>query len=316
MIRASSKRVVKIVTNKSLIQIKKNYPNIPSKTYVRLFKDFAKANPDIIFEGNLKEALQDSINAIKEALSAEFLSVQDAKGLEEATVLVLVKDIHHVIREYIARKLISRPRVAIGQDGGNNKYLVTLAIFDMDKLGPDLCGYSSGGRRRSLIIAACNRLRESRTNIDRVLDRLMLVKLEYHTILPCDLKCANILMALSTHTSLCPCLYCEAFKVSDTGNPTTRKALHWSTAERRTVKRIREVRARWEAKWQGKLDSKKAKDDHKNFASVIGSPIQLPEAMTEIPLLLVIPPDPLHCILLGPGNDIVGIIEKVIDSKR
>ena len=292
-----------MVTNQSLISIKKKYANVPNQTFVDMMRDFSKANPEVIFEGSLQQVLQDSINELKKHFSAEFLNVVDKHGMDVATVIVLVKDLHYVIRTYISRRGVRNPRVAILQDGGNNKYVICLCIYDMDNLGVDICGYSSGGRRRALVIAACNRCKELRVNMDAVLAPLYLVKLEYRTILPSDLKAANLLMGIGPHTSLCPCLYCEAFKIHDeTGQRTCDKALHWSEGRRRTIRIIRELRQRFLEKWRGRkggIDSARAKADIKNFFSVVNFPIELPEAMLDMLVLLVIPPDPLHVTLLG-----------------
>ena len=300
LVKVNSKRIVPMVMNRSLISIKKKYANVPNTTFCNIMRDFSRANPDVIFEGSLKQALQESINELKKHFSAEFLNLIDKNGLEVATVVVLVKDLHYIIREYIARNHVINPRVAIGQDGGNEKYLVCLAIFDMDKLGVDICGYSSGGRRKTLVIAASNRCKELKANMESVLGPLYLVKLEYRTILPSDLKAANLLMGIGPHTSMCPCIYCEASKIDDnTGKRTTDKALYWSEdARRRTMRIIIELRKKFLAKWGARANSPAAKASIKNFFSVVGFPIDLPETMLDMLVLLIIPPDPLHVCLL------------------
>ena len=308
MVKVKSKRIVPMVTNQCLLTIKKKYVNVPNRTFCDIMRDLSKANPDVIFEGNFQRALQDSINELKQHFSSEFLNVYDKHGMEVATVIVLIKDLHYVIREYISRKGVKNPRVAIGQDGGNkNKYLVCLAIYDMDRLGLDICGYSSGGRRRTLVIAACNRCKEFRANLDKVLSGLYLVKLEYRTILPSDLKAANLIVGIGPHTSMCPCIYCEAHKIHDEkGTPTTDKAKYWSqNARKRTIRIVKELRRRYLAKWQGKkggISSARAKADIKKFFSVVNFPIELPEAWLDELVLLIMPPDPLHVTLLGKFN--------------
>ena len=300
LVKVNSKRMVPMVMNRSLISIKKKYANVPTTTFCNIMRDFQKANPDVIFEGSLKQALQESINELKKHFSAEFINLMDKNSLEVNTVVVLVKDLHFIIREYIARNHVSNPRVALAQDGGNEKFLVGLSIFDMDRLGiVDICGYSSGGRRKTLVIAASNRCKELRPNMEAVLGPLCLVKLEYRTILPSDLKAANLLMGIGPHTSLCPCLYCEASKLDDnTGRPTTDKALHWSEARRRTMRIITELRQRFLDKWGTRANTPAAKAAIKKFFSVVNFPIELPESMMDSLVLLVIPPDPLHVCLL------------------
>ena len=316
--RANSPRKVALVTNKSLIQIKRNYPSVTNSAFCGIMRDFAKSNPDIIFEGNLQQELQDSLNELKKLFSAEYLNVQDSKGLEFQTVLILVKDLHFIIREYVARFRLLDPRVCLGMDGGNGKFLVTLAMLDMANLGPDVCGYSRNGRRRALIIAAANRCKENKENLNKVLGRLFLVKLEYPTIFPMDLLCANLVMGLGRHTSYCPCLYCEGYKLmDDMVTPTTKKALYWyQDARRRTMRMIIELRRKFLEKWRGRTNSAAAKADLRHFASVIDWPIELPEAMLDLLVLLVIPPDQLHVCLIGPGNDIVEIVEKMMGKEE
>ena len=300
LVKVNSKRMVPMVMNRSLISIKKKYANVPTTTFCNIMRDFQRENPDVIFEGGLQQALQESINELKRNFSAEFLNLIDKNGLDVNTVVVLVKDLHYIIREYIARNHVSNPRVALAQDGGNEKFLVGLSIFDMDRLGiVDICGYSSGGRRKTLVIAASNRCKELRPNMEAVLGPLCLVKLEYRTILPSDLKAANLLMGIGPHTSLCPCLYCEASKLDDnTGRPTTDKALHWSEARRRTMRIITELRQRFLDKWGTRANTPAAKAAIKKFFSVVNFPIELPESMMDSLVLLVIPPDPLHVCLL------------------
>ena len=50
----------------------------------------------------------------------------------------------------------------------------------------------------------------------------------------------------------------------------------WCRGDMRQPRRIREKNRQWKAKWEGKLDSKEAQDDLKNFESCSGEPIQLP----------------------------------------
>ena len=99
--------------------------------------------------------------------------------------------------------------------------------------------------------------------------------------------------------------------------PTTKKALYWyQDARRRTMRMIIELRRKFLEKWRGRTNSAAAKADLRHFASVIDWPIELPEAMLDLLVLLVIPPDPLHVCLIGPGNDIVEVVEKMMGKQR
>ena len=48
--------------------------------------------------------------------------------------------------------------MVLGCDGGNHKLLVTLAVFDLDNPDLEVGGYMSGGTRRSLVIAAADKV--------------------------------------------------------------------------------------------------------------------------------------------------------------
>ena len=48
--------------------------------------------------------------------------------------------------------------MVLGCDGGNHKLLVTLAVFDLDNPELEGNGFMSGGTRRSLIIAAADKV--------------------------------------------------------------------------------------------------------------------------------------------------------------
>ena len=75
---------------------------------------------------------------------------------------------------------------------------------------------------------------------------------------------------------------------------------------------IMKLRRRFLTKWGGRLNSAAAKADIKHFASVVGWPIELPEAMLDLLVLLVIPPDPLHCCLLGRLNFIIELNQIIL----
>ena len=57
------------------------------------------------------------------------------------------------------------------------------------------------------------------------------------------------------------------------------------------MRMIIELRKRFLEKWKGKTNSAAVKADLRHFASVIDFPIELPEAMMGLLVLLVIPPD-------------------------
>ena len=86
--------------------------------------------------------------------------------------------------------------MALGADGGNDKLLITLAVFDLDKEDMEVAGYQSGGTRRALVIAAGDSVDENRANLDTIFNHLKIHELspELDVVLATDQKCANLLL--------------------------------------------------------------------------------------------------------------------------
>ena len=62
-----------------------------------MMRDFQRENPSIMFEGGLKKAIEESNNYLKEIYGAENLTIKDSKGMDRETVIVIPKDIHHLV---------------------------------------------------------------------------------------------------------------------------------------------------------------------------------------------------------------------------
>ena len=267
-----------------------------------MMRDFQGENPSIMFEGGLKKAIEESNNYLKEIYGAENLTIKDSKGMDRETVIVIPKDIHHLVNTLAEKYEVSRPAPSLGMDGGNGKFIITLHLFDLDNPGRgDLCEYESGGRRRSLIVAAVDGCTENSHNVDLVLHKLDLENLEHEeSIFAGDQKCGNLVFKIGSHGSLCSCLYCTGCKIhDDTGKDTTEKAMEWREGIMRTPEQIAEQFKKYEEKWKGKMNTARAKADIKNFSSVQGIPKNLPAFMWTRVNLLNFPPDALHVNLLG-----------------
>ena len=172
-----------------------------------IMKDFSKENPGILFEKKLEESLKESVEALSEWYSSDMINVIDSRGQEKLTAAVVVKDVNHLISEIVARNSVEKPRVALGLDGGQGKFLVTLHVYDMSDLTHDYAGYSQGGRRRSLIIGACDGCTENRQNLDTLLQMIKLEEWQCPDLFQffSDLKCAIIFFAIGGHGSYCSC---------------------------------------------------------------------------------------------------------------
>ena len=84
--------------------------------------------------------------------------------------------------------------------------------------------YKASGNKRTIIIAKVDGVPENYINLKVILDEMKLHKIPKNISLSCDLKVVNIILGISSCTSMHGCPYCEGYKVDDrTGKKTNKK---------------------------------------------------------------------------------------------
>ena len=133
------------------------------------------------FPRYLKRVLSKSLNTFRQQLTCELLQFQDKTGeLAEPTTLVYTEDLKRVIDKTIECRGIVKPFINIGIDGGKDKVIVVLQIFDLEDLSLDEATRkkknkkSPLGRDRSIVIARGDYTVESPENIKLIYDKLRL----------------------------------------------------------------------------------------------------------------------------------------------
>ena len=198
--------------------------------------------------------------------------------------------------------------------------IITLSIFDKSDLTRgNICGYySQAGSRSTLVIAASDGCKENRENLKKMWAKLKVWEIKRKLILSMDGKLGNMAMgkqifyffiltflffsfpAVGPHSSMQPCLYCTGHKVTADGRRTNQCAHTWALGRRRSPRLVRDTNSALQDKAREKgWSDKRKKKERINYDSVIGDPLQLPEGTDDIPLLFIIPPDPLHYVKLG-----------------
>ena len=142
---------------------------------------YEESGEGLLFEKDLRRRLRESRDSLLGWYDAHQLNVvTNRKGDKLTTATVLLKNLHHFITTLVQEKGIRRPKVVIGGDGGNSKLIFTLQVFDEEDLeARDYCGYSLGGVRRSILIAGVDHCKEYRDNLDMILDKLKIWKVEH-----------------------------------------------------------------------------------------------------------------------------------------
>ena len=75
--------------------------------------------------------------------------------------------------------------------------------------------YKATGNKRTTIIANVDLVPENYINLKVILDEMKLHKIPKNVSLSCDLKVVNIILGISSCTSMNGCPYCEGYKVDD-----------------------------------------------------------------------------------------------------
>ena len=290
-------RVVPILTRKQLIKIHKA-GNTSDRKFLNILKDIEKEAGARLFEDNLEQEIRDSINSWQHLYSVKEVEIKDKNGNPMKSSLAWVNDLNGLIATIIKENNIKKPRVVVGGDSGQKKFIYTLSVFDMDDLSVDFAGYSRAGKRRTLIIAACDDLEECPENLHLITDHLKLDEMEYlDFILAGDLKFANLCFGLQTHQCLHPCVYCFGSKVLN-GKKTTLVEGDWEVGEDRTSERCQEERDKW-LRQCGHLAISTRRAKLSNYGNCENVSITLPPGKDKVKIVFLLPPDPLHVILLG-----------------
>ena len=288
-------RVVPILTKKQLVKIK-NQSSISDRKFIKLLQEIEKEAGQRLFEGNLEKELRESIDSWKDFYEVKEVDILDKQGNTMKSSLAWVKDLNGLISAIIKETNIQQPRVVVGGDSGQGKFIFTLSVLDMADLGKDCDGYSRSGKRRTLVIAASDDCNESHENINLILSHLKINELEIlDWILTGDLKFANLCFGIQAHGCTHNCVYCDGSRWHN-GKETTKAEGEWRPGEMRTGERNMGNRARWLMRWSGKATARLHLGKFKNCEH---PHISLPDGKEKIEVIFLFPPDPLHCILLG-----------------
>ena len=150
------------------------------------------------------------------------------------------------------------------------------------------------GPKRSIILAAVMDVKESYNNMSVLIDLTKINEVEY--ALSLDLKLMNIILGITSHSSKHPCPYGECYKDNNG---------YWIKGKDRTIKNITANQKRWIEKSGGDKGNRAILKDYMNTEHE-----PLINGSREEPVIKVIPPPPLHTILLGPVNLVINELIK------
>ena len=298
-----------MLSKEALVKIHKKSA-ISDDKYLALLKDIQEETGALLMEGNLKKEIRDSINSFESYYEVEPIEIEDKNGNKMVTSLAWCSKLKKLIEHIVEKNNIKVPRVVIGGDSGQHKFIFTLSIFDLSDLSRDFWGYSRAGRRRTLVIAASDEMEESHPNISMVAEKLKLSELEdIDWILTGDQKFANLVFGVQCHACSHNCVYCEGVKMDENGNKTNSVDNgFWVPGPYRTIAINRGRRTLWK-RLCGHL--KGARSHLSTFKNVDFPNIPLPQSWEHEKIIFLLPPDPLHVIYIGPVQDVFTALKKL-----
>lgn len=203
--------------------------------------------------------------------------------------------------EYVKKiRYLDNVHVKIGIDGGRGFLKLTLSLqctsatdttqSDNKSNGLESKKYKDSGVKKIFILGIVPSAPENHNNVSKMWETVN-VNGSLDTIAT-DLKMANILFGLMSHSSSFPCTWCEApaGQLQDLGEP-------------RTLQRIKQLNKEWMQKSSGN------KKHAKNYKNCANQPI-VSKTNDEMNVIELFPPPELH-LMLGVVTSIYMSLEKL-----
>lgn len=267
----------------------------------KIRKIFGRKSVDSYMENNVKQKEL----KMKEYLTVTNITMQQKKNkitTYSTTTAIYINDINLFIQIVAAEHQISRPVVKIGLDGGQGSFKICLTILDEEKIDQE----ATESVKNVYILFLAFNVQENRHNV-KVAWNLLRVDSVFEYIVVVDLKMANILVGLMSHSCKFPCTYCVAKQVN---------GVYEEFAELRTVghinniaKRLKKISVNFDN--DDDVDNDEGGTDEDVNFGVVDTPIF--DKHHDQLIMTVIRPPPLH-LLLGIVNYVLNKLKQLNES--
>ena len=275
------------------------------------------------FEPNLAKKMREHLNSFDDDFETTSTVFQSKDGKDLQSCLSKTKDVSQFLNGIAQLRELRNPKVILGIDGDVRHLMITAIVKESDehddaisaKVSENLKGTSS---KRVLVLAKADGVPETRHNVEIMLNAIRLHEIEDDFQVVCDLKMLNILLGIQSSSSLFGCPFCEASKINEQGKVTNQRGEWNFDSEKtplRTITNIGTHAIAYESeplKRNGERDITKTK----NHKSVKYKPIRIKDMHDDSWVGKRLPPDPLHCNVLGPPNDLFDLMEKVFTKEK
>ena len=168
--------------------------DISSRKMEIIMKEFRDTVGHEVLDCNVRGALSERLNTTAEFYYSKQIQFTNKKGDERLTSFVCMKDLRERIEDIMRRRAITNAMVVISFDGGQDKLLSTMAVFDLNN--PDErtdAGFSVGGRKQIFLVAAAANVPENRAMVKMFFREMKVKNLDMPFILIGDEKMKNLM---------------------------------------------------------------------------------------------------------------------------
>jgi hypothetical protein len=305
-----NKEVMEKTTEAEVINLIKTV-NISINDLSRVLSTFRVKYGRNMFTPNVKLALREKAKDLEDHFKTEIKQFIDSDGNEVDRALSSVIDLPLFIEIICARRNCdpSKVKLVFGADGGKGKFIVTLAIIPEESKS-NAASVSASGGKQILIVAEVAKIPEKHQNLKVVFDELRLSQLSRDYSVICDVKCIVILCGISGTSSMHSCPYCEGYKVNKQGKKTNQKGEWLCGNTLRTMGSLMKHFKKWD-KDTVDWSRTKARKELQHYFNVEFPPVFFLNPEDEDKLVIdVLPPPYLHCVLLGPFNNVWAVLRK------
>ena len=271
------------------------------------------------FEPNLAKKMREHMNSFDDDFETTSTTFQCKDGKDLISSLSKTKDINQFLNRIAELRELRKPKIILGLDGDVRHLMITGIVKESDEHDEAISEKVSGtSSKRVLVLAKADGVPETRHNVEIMLNAIRLHEIEEDFQVVCDLKMLNILLGIQSSTSLFGCPFCEASKVDEKGKVTNQRGEWKFDPEKTPLRSIANIVTHAIAyeneplKKNGQRDTTKTK----NHKSVKYKLIKLKDGHDDSWVGKRLPPDPLHCNVLGPPNDLFDLMEKVFSKDK
>ena len=168
--------------------------DISNRKMQEIMKEVGDCVGKELIDTNIRGALSQRLNTTAEFFYSKQIKFTNKKGEERFTSFVCMKDLKERIEEIMRRRGIKNALVVISLDGGQDKVVSTLAVFDLDNPNEVTdTGFSVGGRKQIFLVAAAANVPENRPIVKMFFQEMQIKTLDMPFILLGDEKMKNLM---------------------------------------------------------------------------------------------------------------------------